>query len=214
MKKLALAAIVATTLAGSFTGTAVAGPEADGPTGFLCGFSSITNPNAEANTQTGEIDGGPLVVTTGEGATTAPASGTLTCTIQVGANSTHAGADAPGGKVSANGTGVVVIPPSVVSYTAAPEQAVYLCSQFTYTGGGTVYFHADNDDDPSTDTGHWSADANSECGLAISASTPEEPGPVNELELLIDSLICPTLKTLLPPDGDVAGVWDCPPYGN
>ncbi len=210
MKKLALAAIVATTLAGSFTGTAVAGPPTTGPDGFLCGFTSVTNPNAEANTQTGEIDGGPLIVTDAAGN---PTGGTLTCTIQVGANNLHSSPDAPGGKVSAHGDGVVVIPPSVVSYTAAPEQNVYLCTQFTYDNGRTVYWHADNDDDPTTDTGHWTEDPNKECGLAISASTPSD-GPIHDLEILIDGIICPELKKLLPPDGDIANVWDCPPYGS
>ncbi len=30
----------------------------------------------------------------------------------------------------------------------------------------------------------------------------------------MDSIECPILKTLLPPDGDVPGYYDCPPYGN
>jgi hypothetical protein len=210
MQKLALAALVATTLAGSFTGTAVAGPEAPGPTGFVCGYSSLTNPNAEAHTQTAVVDGGAVVVVD---EANNPQSGTLTCTIQVGANSTHAGADAPGGKVSSSGTGVVVIPPTVVSYTATPEQAVYVCTQFTYTGGGTVYYDADGDDG-STDAGHWSADADSACGPFNVSPAPGEPGPVEDLVLLIDAIACPVLKELLPPDGDVAGIWECPPYGS
>lgn len=28
-----------------------------------------------------------------------------------------------------------------------------------------------------------------------------------------DPLVCPVLATMFPPEGDIPGVWDCPPYG-
>ena len=37
--------------------------------------------------------------------------------------------------------------------------------------------------------------------------------PIHELELLLDSVVCPVLAVVFPPQGDVPGVWDCPPYG-
>jgi hypothetical protein len=161
----AVVAMVAACSVLAVPGASDAGPEADGPVGAKCTLTAAANARAQAHAWIGLLGGGPLLVVSGSA--TATASGTLTCTVQVGSNSVHASADAPGGKVSASGTGAVVLPHSVVSFTATVDQAVYVCSHFTYTGGATVYWHADNDDDPSTDTGHWSSDINSECALSI-----------------------------------------------
>jgi hypothetical protein len=191
-----------------FGPAAQAGPEADGPGGPRCSLAATINPNAAANTQTGTISGTVYAFNEAN----IPQSGTLTCTVQVGLNTTHASADAPGGKVSASGSGAVTIPPSLVSYTARPYDDVWLCAQFTYTGGGTVYWHNDNDDDPTTETGHWTADANSACQLGVRVNKPDEPPFVREVIEVVEGPLCRVLKLVLPPDGDVARVWDCPPY--
>ena len=31
---------------------------------------------------------------------------------------------------------------------------------------------------------------------------------------LIDALSCPVLAIMFPPEGDVPGLWDCPPYND
>ena len=187
MKKLVLAAFVAATALVPF-----APAHADhGPQGLLCGFVSVTDPGTEGgNIQTGEIDGGPVLVT---------GDGTITCDIQVG-QELSSGSNAA--SVSGSGNTVVYATPTVVSYESPDDVPVYLCTTVS-DATGTYYW-----DDL---TGDWVSSASAaHCSLATSASTDD--GPTHELELLIDSIICPVLATLLPPEGDIAGVWDCPPY--
>ena len=204
MKKFAMAALAAGTILSSFAGSATAGEPVDGPSGFLCGFSSLSNPTAEAGTQTGEIDGGPLAIVDAEGNV---GSGTLTCTIQVN-QGTH---DGSGVAVSASGTGVVAFGPTVVSYQADDDDIVFLCSEFTYANGGpTLYFHSS--EDPTVE-GHWSTASTSACAQATSANSGDVLEPIRPIEELVDSLICPVLAVVFPPTGDIPGVWDCPPYG-
>lgn len=30
----------------------------------------------------------------------------------------------------------------------------------------------------------------------------------------VDPIVCPVIVPVFPPEGDIPGVWDCPPYGN
>jgi hypothetical protein len=143
-----------------------AGPEADGPTGALCSLYAV---GTSWDTYSGVLTGGPVAVVDDANN---PGDGELRCTIQVGPNHAHSYPDSASRRAA--NVGVVTLLPATVSFRATIDQNIYLCSQFTYDGGSTVYWHADNDDDPSTDTGHWSNDAFSECALAMSASTPED----------------------------------------
>jgi hypothetical protein len=163
-------------------GAAHAGPPVDGPIGALCGFVSVTDPgNLGGNVQTGAIFGGPvLAVDSGLGIQ----SGTLKCTIQIG-GSLHSSPD-NGASASANGTGVVVLPPTLVSFIAPANISVYYCTQFTYTGGYTIYWHAS--DDPLVD-GHWTSDPNKACSLATEFGTSDTDPIVGAV---ID-IVCPPL---------------------
>ena len=175
--------------------------------GFLCGLARVDDPMFEG-AQTGEIDGGPLVV---DDRTTAEVeSGTLTCTVQVNAG-THAGVDS--GSVTGPTTHGVAVAGGTVSYAAHPDDNVYVCTQVA-TERGTRYWNSSND--PLVD-GSWATDpATASCWLAFGTSRlGEETTPckeITEIEILADSIICPTLATLLPPDGDIDGIWNCPPY--
>lgn len=143
-------------------------------TGFLCGFTSVTDPQVEGS-QTGEMDGGPLFATDDSGV---PVAGTidLFCTIQVGTNDTHAEADA--GMCSFVGTGVVA-GACTVTYEVGADEDVYVCSEiWIYESGHTTLFW---DDANAT----WSYNPNVGCALAVSAETPEADP--------LDPLLCPIL---------------------
>ena len=168
------------------------------PIGRACGFASITDPTVEnGQTQTGQINGGPVTDDTHVAATI-----TLTCTIQVGgANATHAGTDS----VSLTGTGTGTA--SVVgqaSYVSPEGQPVYVCTEVTVNG--TTYYR-------DSINATWSVSAGVECGLSISQEIlPGLLGP------LLD-VLCSTIGTLAPllgspvdilPDGDIE-LRDTPP---
>jgi hypothetical protein len=139
----------------------------DGPSGLLCGFTSTTDPGTEGgDVQTGEIDAGPLLAVDDTTTPPTPQSGTVHCTIQVG-GSTHAAPD-NGASASASGTGVIVLPATLVSYNSPANVPVYLCTSFTFQGGATIYFNDPND--PTVD-GDWTDDPNSNCGLATEVET-------------------------------------------
>ena len=206
MRKLALASIALAGLGSAFAVPAHADVSDPGP-GLICQFASVTDPTAEAGTQTGELSGGPLVIQNDDGT---PGSGTLTCRIQVTV-SNHTGT---GPSVSGHGTGVVTAGPSEISYTASATDNVYLCGEFTTDAGVTLYW-----DDTSAS---WSVSASVSCGLAIGGGGDD---PLSQFEKdNIDPLICPILAGLpsvpgvvdIGADGDlyVAGIfiWDCPPY--
>ena len=201
MKKFAIAAVAAVTILSGLTGTASAGEPVDGPSGVLCGFSSISNPQAEVGTQTGELDGGPLELINEE--TGALETATLTCTIQVN-SAIHNGTSNDAVSASASGTGVVVLPPTVVSYQAGAADPVYLCSQITFSGGVTLYWHSS--DDPTVE-GHWSVDATSTCSLAISADGGSIFDPIFDE---LNRLVCPVLLSVPVVGPTLAGIWgDC-----
>jgi hypothetical protein len=183
LKKLAIAAIALGGLVSFATGAAHA--DAPGAAGFTCGFSSSDDPTgtvANPGTQVGEVDGGPIAVadlpvvddtttpptvtfdTTGN-----PASGTITCALQVGGTGTYAEADAV--SASASGTVVVYLPPTLISYQAGATDPVWSCTTWTLTDANgdseTVYL-----DDA---TGEFSTDATTAtCALAISQQIPPQ----------------------------------------
>jgi hypothetical protein len=161
MRPYAAALLVAGTLL--TTGTA----RADAPTGVgsLCGFASSddrTGAVGQPGQQIGEVYGGPVAVADLPASLDPvfwdefgnPASGTITCAIQVGG--TGAYADADGASASASGTVVVYLPPTEITYFnfAAPPDPVWLCTTWTLTDG-----HGDTDTlyhDYST--GRWTTD--------------------------------------------------------
>ena len=166
------------------------------PSGVLCGFTSVTDPTVEnGQTQTGEIDGGPVGDPSKPAATV-----TLTCTIQVGAaNGTHAGADAV--SLSGTGTGVATVG-GAATYISPEGQPVFMCSQVTVNG--TTYYWDDA-------AGDWSFSSSAPCSEAIQQEI--FPGP---LAPVID-LLCPILALIFPPEGDIVlpspigTLIDCPP---
>ena len=96
------------------------------PQGRKCRFNSVTDVLAEAGHQTGEADGGPLVVL-GVGAVP------VTCTVFV--NGTPA--------TSVSGSPVAA---GTIRYDAGAADSVSLCTSVTY-GGRTRYWHGDGWED-------------------------------------------------------------------
>lgn len=183
----------------------------DGPPGRACGFdvvSDLRDPSDDA--QTGWVNGGPLA-----------GSGTLTCTIQVNdgihrttANDTYA--------VSATGSSVVVLAAAPVSFRAAPNDWVVVCTQFTVDGGGTLY----RSYDPGAGAYVWTTDPNSLCAQPPMCLCQE---PIIDLTKVADPVVCgelagqsafadPDGAMYVGPGGDLytggVFVWDCPPYAN
>jgi hypothetical protein len=173
--------------------------------GVLCWFASLTDPSAEAGTQTGEITAGPAVI---DDRATPPGvhSGHFVCTIQVGAaNGTHAGADAA--VVTGPESTAVIAAGGTVTYNAPYYEPVWLCTEIV-VDGQSLYF--DDPNDP-TVNGSFSTSSSAACGLAIDEGTDDPT--ITAIGELIDSIICPVLAIVFPPQGDIPGVWDCPPYG-
>ena len=175
----------------------------DGPEGLLCNFQDASF--VDGAQWHGVLYGGPMTGT-----------GTLTCTIQVG-SPTHGDTANDTVSASAEGSGVVVLPPTEVSFTAAHAEDIYVCAQFAPASGSTLYWDA-------TDT--WSTDPNVPCSQLY---PPCECGPAYTFP---DDLICPVFGTLrlvpefadpngpvyVAPDDDVyvAGtlVYDCEMTGS
>jgi hypothetical protein len=142
---------------------AVTGAHAAAPSGpgAVCQFSSLADPTAEGDVQTGQISGGPLVTVDVD--TASPQSGTLHCYIQV--NNDIPTGSGPG--VSGHGTGVVTAGPAQVSYTATETDNTYLCSTWTDDGDGVTYYFDDTTSDFTTTP--------VPCSLATSANAGPPP---------------------------------------
>ena len=203
--------------------------------GQFCSFSSIVDPAGDGDRQVGYLEGGPLAAadlpavdlfddpTLTWDVLGNPVSVTLTCSIHVGAaNMTHAGAAAA--SASASGVTVVAVPPTPISYVAAVDELVALCTEVVVTDrrGETHHLYRE------PGTGTFSTDPDSSCAGAVCLSLECGPlGPVMEaLDLanrvlveLVDPAVCPQLAAVFPPEGDVdypvlgGPFWDCPPYG-
>jgi hypothetical protein len=157
MRRRALASLALVSLAlAPAAAPAAAGPPADGPSGFLCQMGAhLTDPTSPDGSPVVEVDAGPLVLVDDT-----VRAGTVYCDLYVGSLGT------PYATFAASGTGVVVLPPTLVSYEAEPGTWISLCTRFAYAGGPMLYHHTDGDGDPSTDTGHWTTEP-AGCDLSI-----------------------------------------------
>jgi hypothetical protein len=179
MNKLVLAVL---TLGAALTVPAPAHAATPGP-GPLCGTLGMTDPGTEGGEViTGYLGGGPIKVTDDTGAAV---SATLRCTIQVGGSS-HADVD-NGASASASGTGVVYLPPTLVSYNAPEDVPAYLCSQVTYTGGATLYWAPAAVVSPLPSAsmnpglgGHWTTAPDEHCSQLARAVSGDAEVPFNQ----------------------------------
>jgi hypothetical protein len=189
MKKLALMAVAATSLATAFTGSSNAAPLPNGPEGAKCAFNSSTDVTREAGNQIGHWRAGPLV--TGE-------AGTLHCTLLKNAN-TH---DAASTSIVAHRqgdavNGVVVLAPEVLTYAATAADDISLCTKWV-GASGTLYWESGNT--AAAQLGGWRTSPTSTCGVATSI---EPNDPECSIWLAIDQRA----------GTDIAGTWqDCEPY--
>jgi len=159
-------------------------PPAHAQTGFLCGFTSITDPTVEGDVQIGEVDGGPLFAADVDNPGEETANIAIRCTIQVGAQgAVHSGVDAAD-VLSESTPAVTVLPPTAISYVSPPGTPVYLCT--TAIVNGQVRYFNETEDNA---TRGWSTSSASLCALAISQeiSVPEcSDGVDNDLDGAID----------------------------
>lgn len=198
------------------------------PFGRFCSFASIPDPAGPPGVQTGEIDGGPVVVADFADLVANPVHVTLKCSIQVDSeihSALHSAPDA----ASASGSGVVaaVVPPTLVSYEAGPDQYVVMCTEFAVTDahGQTTNLYYDSG------SGEFSTSPDSSCWgpVCLALDCGLYGDVLHLLDYLyvevVDPVVCPAIASLAPgvpgvvdvlPDGDVyvAGefTWDCPPY--
>ena len=105
------------------------------PTGMLCGLSATAGASADGTTWTGHVDAGPVVLDS--------TTGSVTCTVQLGSE-THGDSTNDAVAAPANGSHVVVLPPTPVSWTAPTTEPVYLCTEVT-DGGTTLYYDVPSD---------------------------------------------------------------------
>jgi hypothetical protein len=123
----------------------------------------------------------------------------VTCTVQVGTvNNTH---DKPDTAVAtASGEGIALVANSV-TYPAPEDADVYLCTMWRFAG--TDYFF-------DAAAGVFSTSGTVACELATQL---EVDSPiVTDLTEILDPTLCPLLAAVFPPEGDIPGIWDCPPY--
>jgi hypothetical protein len=128
---------------------ALPGPAHADPPAFAgtpCGFSAMDDPTGDTSAsgqEVGEVNGGPYAVADAPGDLTGnPASATLTCTLQVGGTGAYTDPDAAYATVS--GTGVVVLPPALVTYTGNSSWIVYVCTRLAVTdvhGDAVTYYY-------------------------------------------------------------------------
>lgn len=188
MRRLAAPVAVAGVLA------FVPGPAGATPgSGRLCGFFSVPDAFGDGDWLHGVVDGGPVGLDHGADA---GAYGRIVCTVQVD-GSRHADADAAVAR-SFTTPGVAFLEPTRISIRAGSFDNVVLCTQVDVAGDGTYYYDADADG--------WSTDPTVRC--QPSTVPVAEPDPWG-----LDPAVCPLLMPFFPPDGDVDGVHDCPPYG-
>jgi len=186
-------------LAAAVAVAAANGPAAAAPPelqGLTCGYTFASTPAGWA----GEIDGGPIAAVSAD-----VASLTLTCSIVAGPSYGHG--DAPVVTASASGSQAAVLPPTPFA-GPLPGRTLGMCTRVSLTmrDGTTheLYYDADREEF-TTDPGVSCATVEQPC------SSTQRCSPIQEPEL-VDPIVCPILAVVLPPDGDVDGVWNCPPY--
>ena len=157
-------------------------------TGVLCAWSGTSNPDTGGGIA--EIDGGPLVVTGVEPGTPVE----LLCSLQE--YGWHTEPDLA--VVRASGRSVVAVPPTVVGYESDYWVIPVVCTELRVhesSGDTTLYW-----DDVAE---AWSTSPYVQCDELWQAEPPD---------VWIDGVVCPVLAVAFPPQGDIPGIWDCPPY--
>jgi hypothetical protein len=175
------------------------------PAGFPCAVDLV--PVTWSDDDRAVLSGGPLADDRVPGADGA-ATLTLRCSLQ---DAWHA--DAPDlASASATGDGVVVLPPTPVTYAGQPW-APYLCHEVTVTrpGGASTTLYRDDE------THAWTNDPAAACDDLFVACPDRAARSHDDCKGVatgpaVDAAVCPVLATWFPPEGDVEGVWDCPPY--
>lgn len=191
--------------------------------GQVCQLESAVSDPGDDTSYTVVVDGGPLAAAKiatvqpdlGEVALDNPVTITMTCTVRSGWYFTHS--DPAEASVSATAPAVVTVPPTALTAHDDENFGLFaVCTSVSMT---------DRDGD-TTDlywnphTVEFSTDPNTPCGPVFCPLDAGDPcGGGNPFELLndlfvdvVDPLLCAVLDDYFPPDGDVEGVWDCPPY--
>ena len=197
MRRAVLSLLAATSLVSTATPAVADPPIVDG---VLCGFATVIDLSAEEGTQSGVLWGGPVLLTERNGIT--PETGTLLCRVQV-VDSFTSNHDGAGPYVDDDGPrGVFLAGPQIITIQRTGTQNVFLCAEFVDSG---IPYYWDSASQ------NWSTSSNVPCDLSITGDGGDGP---RDIEVLIDSIVCPLVALLLPPEGDIPGIWDCPPYGN
>ena len=192
MRKLLVVAAATLVAFGSVPAAHAAPPLTDF---HLCAMFHIEDPQVEGH-GTSVVYGGPILI----GAQT----GHLTCTVQVNAP-THADPDSctvqgldTAGSVSALGT---------CTYRWNEDDNLYLCTAVTIVSPvqEVWFWHS------GSTSSFWTLDPAARCPL----QSPVGGATIDRT--WIDGVVCPLLKVVFRPEGDVtlpgAGtVWNCPPY--
>lgn len=152
-----------------------------------CSFTTITSIFGEDKV-VASVDAGPLVVGALPSVTDPdpltvewdqaanPVSATLRCDVQVGSVITHDGPDAA--RAEASGTGVVVLPPTLVTFDWPPDQELVVCTSVVLTDARgdteTRYLSYSAEEKPRLTT-----DPGSECAIALHPSPQRQPEPLD-----------------------------------
>ena len=188
-------------------GMVVSAARADAPVtdGLICRYTQIPDPWPAPGTERGRLEGGPVRFTEAPEGTT-PQQGTLFCRVQVvdAFTSDHNGSG-PTVTGHTNADGLATAGPADITINRSGTQNVFLCSEFHDDASGVTYYW-------DGDLSEWSTLSTVHCEISITGDDGSGP---SDLEILIGSIVCPVLKLVFPPEGDVlSGTWDCPPYGD
>jgi hypothetical protein len=195
MRVLAAATLAATLLP---SGPAAAQPLP--PEGSRCAVVERAEPGGG---YTATFRAGPLVVADDDPGAN-PVRATVTCWV---ARYDHDKAPLASA-TSAPMDGVVVLPPTTVPVTGSWSDVHYLCTRVDIENGPTYYW--DQMD------AWWSTSPHGYC-LRLDPDPCLDPyhpdcGGTAPLDRQLDHRLCPVLKAVAPPEGDVPGIWDCRPY--
>ena len=171
------------------------------PDGLHCGFSTMTD--WTTGQSYAEFDAGPIVLDPDPAGQ--PVWGSVTCTLVDGRSHDSRVI----GTASSETTPVVAaLEPTLVPVEWADDDVLSICVSVEIVGRGRLYY----DPEMAGGDGGWTTDPAASCDLVFG---PAEPLPlVDDAEELVDSIVCPLLAVAFPPQGDVPGIWDCPPYGS
>lgn len=187
----------ATLLASSMTGTAAAAVE---PEGVLCGYSSLTHPSSY-DTQYAEVDAGPLTLVD-HADPSAVVWGSVTCTVQF--EERHGTTANDQASLTGSVTPGVVHVAGTVAFRYTDFETVYVCTRVDVLDGPPLYWDEETDG--------WSTSDTAAC--ASNVYDPDDPHAGDEIGPLVDSVVCEAFEVVFPPEGDIDGIWDCPPYGS